>query len=123
MMKVIMIDRNEFEKLVNLALSDLPQKYAEKLENVAVVIEDYPSSSKLRSLGLTSPFSLFGLYEGVPKTRRGVSYSSVPPDKITIFYLPLIYYFSTPSEIKREVKKVVLHEIGHHFGLSDTELP
>ena len=117
------VSRQQFKELVTDALSELPQQFSSKLENVVIVIEDFPAPSQLNKLGLTSPYQLFGLYEGIPKTRRTGNYALVAPDKITIFYQPIIRFFNITEDIKNQVKKTVMHEIGHHFGLSEDELP
>jgi len=117
----LFVDNKSFEKLVEEALDSLPKEFAEKLKNVAVVIEDFPTHQKLQQLGLPPWGLLFGLYEGVPQTKRGIYYSS-PPDKITIFKNSIEKVAQTKEQIKAQVKSTVIHEIGHHFGLSDKEL-
>lgn len=114
--------RAEFEKLVVEAIDSLPQEFQEQLNNVDVVIEDLPTQHQLALVGLTHPLSLFGLYQGVPQTRRGIHYSMVPPDKISIFKVPIEARYPHPEAIKAKVRAVVLHEIGHHFGMSELEL-
>lgn len=116
------MDRKNFERLVVEALEDLPAEFAEKLENVAVVVEDEPKREKLVQFHFPAGASLFGLYEGVQQTKRGAGYSSVPPDKITIFQKPIEYFCHSEEEIKARVRSTVLHEIGHHFGLSEKDL-
>lgn len=111
----------EFEKLVVQALDSLPSDFANKLENVSVTFADYPSPYQLRKSKLPSWALLFGLYEGVPLTRRG-NYTGVLPDKITIFKNSILKVSSTPEEVRAQVRATVIHEIGHHFGLSDAEL-
>lgn len=116
------MEDSEFEKLVGEALDSLPPEFAEKLNNVSVTFADLPSPYQARKMKL-SPYALmFGLYEGVPLTRRGGNYSGYLPDKITIFKLPILRVAQTPEEIRSKVRDVVIHEIGHHFGLSDAQL-
>ncbi|MEK9178762.1 MAG: metallopeptidase family protein [Patescibacteria group bacterium] len=110
-----------FENLVTEALDSLPSEFAEKLKNVAVVVEDYPSIYQLRKVGLRPSALLFGLYEGVPQTKRG-NYSAVLPDKITIFKNAILRVSRSEEEVRAQVRATVIHEIGHHFGLSDKEL-
>jgi predicted Zn-dependent protease with MMP-like domain len=114
------VDRSEFEELVREALDDLPEEFAQRLDNVAVVIEDDPSPELLRSMGMNPRRdTLFGLYQGVPLHLRGAHFGGALPDKITIFYRPLVHAFHTPDSIRHQVRKTVIHEIGHFFGLDD----
>ncbi len=111
----------EFERLVGEALDSLPPEFAKKLNNVAVTFANWPSPYQLRKSKLPPWALLFGLYEGVPQTKRGIYYSS-PPDKITIFKNSILRVSRTPEEVRAQVRATVIHEIGHHFGLSDKEL-
>lgn len=113
--------REDFEKLVQEALGELPEEFQEKLENVAVVIEEWPTAEQLSSVGIRPPGTLFGLYHGVPKVRRGSFYSALP-DKITIFAGPILAASPTPEAVKARVKQVVQHEIAHHFGFSEEKV-
>lgn len=115
------MDEERFRELVKEAIDLLPLEFAKRLDNVAVVVEDEPTQLQRRKLRL-SPWSLlFGLYEGVPQTKRG-SYSGVLPDKITIFKNAIEQVAKSEEEIKAQVRSTVIHEIGHHFGLSDEDL-
>ncbi len=118
------MNREKFETLVAQAVEALPAEFQEKLENVDVVVEDYPSSAQMRQVGLGRGYTLLGLYEGVPLTERSSNYGMVPPDKITIFQKTIEEKCRrvTENEIKLEIRKVVLHEIAHHFGISDARL-
>lgn len=115
------MNENEFKKLVEEALDLLPKEFAQKLNNVAVTIEEFPTPLQLKKARVGSYGILFGLYEGVPQTKRGIYYSHVP-DKITIFKSSIERVSSSPSEIREKVREVLIHEIGHHFGLSDADL-
>lgn len=114
--------REEFETLVRNAILTLPKQFQDILDNVAVTIEDEPTEAQLSKLHVKGNMTLFGLYEGVPKTRRGSNYSLVLPDKITIFKKPIERFFWNEEQMAEHVRDVVLHEIGHHFGLSDLEI-
>ena len=102
------------------------------LDNVDVVIEDEPTAEQLAlGHGYPEPFesvgddageTLFGLYEGVPLTRRGSDYHLVPPDRITIFRGPLERAYASPQAIAREVRVTVMHELGHHLGFEESGL-
>ncbi len=116
------IDRDNFEKIVNKAILDLPEKVRNLLENVEIVIEDYPSEYQLKKLNKTSKYCLLGLYEGVPKTKRGAHYANVLPDKITIFQKNIERIAKSDKEIKKLVQKTVWHEIAHHFGFNEQQV-
>ena len=115
------MDEKRFRKLVVEALDNLPKEFAEKLNNVSVVVEDSPTPAQLKSLRLTPRALLFGLYQGVPQPKRGIYYSNIP-DKITIFKNSIEKVSTTEEEVRAQVRATVIHEIGHHFGLSDQEL-
>lgn len=106
----------EFEKLVIEALEEIPKVFKEKLDNVDVVIEDWPPQNPPGKL-------LLGLYQGVPKTAWGRGTAVVLPDKITIFQRPIEWVSGEDSQkIKAQVIDTVQHEIAHHFGISDSRL-
>lgn len=115
------MDRETFEKLVKKALNELPEEFQEKLENVTMVVEEWPTAEELTSVGVKPPETLFGLYHGVPKVKRG-SYYSALPDKITIFAGPILAVSYTPEAVKERVRQVVLHEIAHHLGFDETKI-
>jgi len=104
------------------AYEDLPDEFKSKLENVDIVVEDYPSLAQLRKSGLSRDETLLGLYEGIPKTRRGSYYGMVLPDKITIFQKPIEADCRSDAGLYAEVSRVLKHEIAHHFGISDARL-
>ena len=99
----------EFERIVRETIKSLPKEFLTQLDNVEIVIEDQPSNP-----------SLLGLYHGVPKTGR-IGYFALP-DKITIYKIPLLRISRGVEEAEKNIRDTVLHEIGHHFGLSDEEL-
>ena len=116
------MDRERFQELVTRAVNSLPPEFREKLENIDVVVEDWPTHYQLAEVGLRRGETLLGLYEGVPLIKRGRRYGLVPPDKITIFQKPIEAGCRYDAEITEEVKRVVLHEIAHHFGIGDARL-
>jgi predicted Zn-dependent protease with MMP-like domain len=116
------MDRDEFELLVARAVESLPDELHTRLENVAIIVEDWPSQSQLTKTGLGQGRTLLGLYEGVPLTKRGVHYGMVPPDKITIFQKPLEAKCKNDDFTVKEIQRVVRHEIAHHFGIGETRL-
>ncbi len=116
------MDRERFEWLVARAVADLPNEFQERMDNIDVVVQDEPTSHQLADARLKRGQMLLGLYEGVPLTRRSRSYGMVPPDKITIFQEPIEAVCRSDAEIRREVQRVVKHEIAHHFGIGDARL-
>lgn len=112
----------EFEELVATALDSMPDEFAKAMDNVEVVVEVWPTAEELAAGRVGTGSTLFGLYRGVPQTRRG-NYVGALPDKIIIFAGPIVAYFGhDPVVLKHEVRNTVLHEIGHHFGMSDEEI-
>jgi len=112
------MNKEKFEQLVKQGIGAIPKKFLEKLDNVDIIIEDEPTEEQMRKLNLRREVKLFGLYEGVPQTKRR-HYTWVMPDKITIFQKPIESVYSTDEEIKEQVKKTVWHEIAHHFGMGE----
>ncbi len=116
------MDSQRFEQLVARAVDSLPDELHDRLENVDVVVADRPTPQQLESVGKRRGETLLGLYEGVPLTKRSGHYGMVAPDKITIFQKPIESICRNDTQIVAEVQRVVLHEIGHHFGISDARL-
>lgn len=116
------LSRKEFETLVISALEGLPTFIKNRMENVDVVIEDRAPPELLSEMGLRSPMELLGLYQGIPITQRGVSYGNVLPDKITLYQFPIESVCRTKKEIEEKVREVVIHEVGHYFGLDEERL-
>ncbi len=114
------MDTEHFEELVLAAIDELPDEFKKHLENVDITVQDYPTRVQLSRLPRN--MTLLGLYEGVPQTRRGRGYNLVPPDKITLFQKPIEAKCRNDEEVRREVGKVLRHEIAHHFGISDATL-
>lgn len=114
---MVEVSQKAFEAMVARAIDEIPDKYAQHLDNVGFVIEDEPSTEQREKLHLINGVTLFGLYEGIPLTRRGSSYSGVLPDKITIFRLPILERSSSESEAYLQVRNTIWHEVAHYFGL------
>lgn len=124
----------EFEQLVNDGIKAIPKKFLDLMDNVAVVIDDAPTPLQLGKSKLKPGWTLFGLYEGVPRTKRGPAYSGVLPDKITIFRRPIEQAAlgmgaasgaadgPESAAIKEIVRRTVWHEIAHHFGMDEAEV-
>ena len=116
------MNRERFEALVAAAVERLPEELADRLENIDIVVEDWPTPEQLAGAELEEDETLLGLYEGVPLTQRSSFYGMVLPDKISIFQKPLEESCRNDDEIITEVQRVVVHEIAHHFGIGDVRL-
>jgi len=112
--------RDRFEELVAKAIDDLPEEFRSGLENVDVVVQDYPNRRQAARVG--KGMTLLGLYEGVPQTRRTHGYGMVLPDRILIFRKPIQEMCRSEADVEAEIGRVVRHEIAHHFGLDEGEL-
>lgn len=119
-------DRRTFERIVGEVVHTLPEPFRDRLENVALVVEDWPDEDE-RKIGRTSPedddVDLLGLYQGVPYGDRLQGYTLTVPDRITIYRGPILASVRSEAEAREEIRLTVLHEIGHYFGLGDDELP
>ncbi|MEZ5098076.1 MAG: metallopeptidase family protein [Nocardioides sp.] len=107
------LDRAEFERLVDRALDEIPAEIARAVQNVIVLVEDEPP--------LDDP-DLLGVYDGIALTEREANYAAELPDRITLFRLPLQRLCDSLSELEREVRITVVHEVAHHFGIDDERL-
>ena len=116
------MDRRTFERLVVEALDDLPETFREKLDNVDVVVEDWPDTETMRVASVRHPAQLLGFYHGVPQTRRDHHYGLVLPDKISIYQRPIEMHCRSVEEVRATVRRVLRHEVAHHFGLDDDRL-
>jgi len=113
----------EFEDVVAEVLDDLPADFAEKLENVEVVVEDWPVKADLEAAGVGKGQTLLGLYHGVPLPERGWHYMLVLPDRISIYREPIERVCEQSKvPVNEMIRQVVLHEIAHHFGIPDSRL-
>ena len=113
------ISREKFEEIVKKGIEAIPERFLEKLANVAVVVEDEPTPGQKKKLKLRKDYSLLGLYEGVPRAGRGAGYAGVLPDKITIFKKAIETIARDEEDIYEIVKNTVWHEIAHHFGMGE----
>jgi predicted Zn-dependent protease with MMP-like domain len=116
------MDRERFEQLVVKAIESLPEEFLELMDNVDVVVEDYPTAEQLDNEDIDDETLLLGLYEGIPQTRRSSFYGMVMPDKITIFQKAIESTAESDDEIEWQISKTVRHEIAHHFGSSEETL-
>jgi predicted Zn-dependent protease with MMP-like domain len=114
-----------FETLVGEAVDALPEYARDRMENVAILVEEYPSRARLIALGYDPEMQLLGLYEGIPRPQRGSGYHLTVPDRITLFRKPILAEVgpsASRDDIVREIRATILHEVAHHFGIDDHEL-
>jgi predicted Zn-dependent protease with MMP-like domain len=120
------MDDKEFEAIVAAAIDSLPEDRIKGLENVAITYDDMPSAEQRQKLKLRGRETLFGLYEGIPLTKRTSGlFSGTPmtlPDKITIFKLPILRFCSDKKEVEEQVKHTLWHEIAHYYGLDHDQI-
>ena len=125
------MDPDRFQTLVDEAVASLPADLADRLDNVDVVVADAPTPRLLREMGVGRGGTLLGAYRGVPQTRRTHAYGAVGPDQIVIFRRPVLAAARQAAEeggadldaaVRDQVRRTVLHEIGHHFGLGEADL-
>ena len=116
-----MLSHEEFEAVVDEALGEIPPDLAEKIENIDIFIEDYPSAEVQTAMGV-GPRGLLGFYQGVPQQHRGHSYRNALPDRICLYKKNLESISPTRERLKEEIQRTVLHELGHYFGIDDKRL-
>jgi predicted Zn-dependent protease with MMP-like domain len=110
-----------FERLVERALAGIPSPFRESLREVAIVIDDEPTAGQRAENELGPDDTLYGLYEGVPRTEYGADWAAVP-NRITLFRLPLEEDFPDPDDLADEVRITVIHELAHHLGIDEDRL-
>lgn len=116
------MDQDKFEDLVASVFEALPEPFTSALDGVAVIVEDWPDADLMRELGLAEDETLFGLYDGVPLTSPDRGSNMTLPDRIFIFQGPIEEVCDSEAEIAEEIRKTVLHEVGHFFGLSEEQV-
>lgn len=112
------ISDEDFSALISRAMDELPEEYIRGLENVVITYDDEPSPQQRQEMQLKQYESLFGLYQGVPLTKRGAGYNLVLPDKITIFKFPMLQATHDDDSLYRQIKHTLWHEIAHYYGLN-----
>ena len=113
------MQKERFETFVDRVIDNLPPEFQSKLDNVDVIVEDWPNPAQLRQAGLSHRGQLLGLYHGVPQTQRTRGYGMVLPDKISIFQKSIEAQCRTAEEVEVRIGEVVRHEIAHHFGTDE----
>jgi predicted Zn-dependent protease with MMP-like domain len=116
------VDRERFERLAREALESLPHGFKKLIHNVAIMVEDRPSGGVRHGTRIPGSGTLLGLYHGVPFTHRGPYYGNTPPDVIVLFQEAIESLGGGEEAIRDRVREVLMHEIGHYFGLSEEEL-
>ena len=116
------MQRKAFESLVRAAIEELPRQFKDRLKNVAIIVEDYPSEELLERMEIPDDETLFGLYDGVPLTERGHFDVPLYPDRILLFQGPIEEACESPEQIQEEVRITLIHEIAHFFGFDDESL-
>jgi predicted Zn-dependent protease with MMP-like domain len=116
------MNRREFEDCVADAVEGLPPYFRRRLDNVEIIVEDWPDRETLRLAGIKDPAELQGWYHGIPLTERSTHYGLVAPDTISIYRRPIMLACRDDDEVRETVRTVVHHEVAHFFGIDDDRL-
>ncbi|MCL4509562.1 MAG: metallopeptidase family protein [Bacteroidetes bacterium] len=118
------MEREKFEMLVEKAFEELPPEFKSRLENIHVVVENLPDELDLQKARIGNGYMLLGLYSGVPLSRRGADYGVYPvlPDRIKLFKENIERYCRDDKDIEAKIREVLIHEVGHYFGMTDEEI-
>jgi predicted Zn-dependent protease with MMP-like domain len=116
------VTRDEFKRLVEEAIDDIPRRFRREMKNIAVVVEDEPPPHLLAEMEIEPPDSLYGLYQGTPLTERGWGHGNVLPDRITLYQRPIEEDSDDHEDTIVCIAETLIHEIGHYFGLSEEEI-
>ena len=116
------MDTDSFVSLVEEAIQALPERFQDALDNVEILVEDWPDFWTRQQAGIHSRYGLLGFYHGIPLTERTTNYNLVAPDRISIYHKPIEAQCQTEEELRRLVGVVVRHEVAHFFGISDERL-
>jgi predicted Zn-dependent protease with MMP-like domain len=117
------MERERFTRLVEQVLDSLPTQFRERIHNLAIMVEDRPpKSASRRRPGTARPGLVLGIYQGVPATQRSVFDLPHGPDRIVLYQKNIEAVCSNEAEIRHEVRQTVLHELGHYFGMDESQL-
>lgn len=120
---MIDVPRQEFEELVERSLRSLPSAFKRRIDNVAVLVEEWPRAEDLDTAGVPPGDTLLGLYQGVSYPRREpTSYHGALPDRLVLYRGPICEASAAPQDVERTVRETVIHEVGHYFGLTESEI-
>jgi predicted Zn-dependent protease with MMP-like domain len=108
----VRLTRERFQQLVEEAMKNIPRRYSRRIQNVAIMVEDFPPPGQ----------NLLGLYHGVPLKNRGSYYGNVPPDVIVLYQEPIQSLCQSEEQTREKIEEVLLHEIGHYFGMDEKTL-
>jgi predicted Zn-dependent protease with MMP-like domain len=115
-------DEDRFARHVAEALDQIPKEFRDRMENVEILVEDFPDQATIESMGLNSKWDLLGLYVGVPLSNRSVFSTAYLPETIILYRRPILRAAMNEANLPHVVRDVIVHELGHHFGFSDAEL-
>ena len=116
------VSAEEFQELMEKAMDSIPKDFKSRMDNIAFIVEPFPSSSDLERLGMTDGRHLLGLYSGIPYTHRNTWYAGTVPDRIILFQRNIEAICWSKEELTEKIKEVVIHEIAHYFGMTDKEI-
>jgi predicted Zn-dependent protease with MMP-like domain len=116
------IRREDFERLVDEAWETIPQSFRDRFSNIAIFVEDEPQSEHLSAAGVPDGYTLLGLYQGYPLSKRGWGYSMAMPDRVTLFQGPIERSASSDRDIPQIVYDTLWHELGHHLGMDEKQV-
>ncbi len=117
------ITKEDFEKIILSVISEIPNEFKNKIGNLEFIVMDFPTEEMLKRSNIYGKGTLLGLYEGVPLAKRGRGYQGVLPDRIILFKVPILKEAALMNiPLRKKIKNVLLHEIGHYFGMSEEEL-
>lgn len=119
---MIQVSENEFQQYMEQAMESIPDIFKGKMDNIAFIVEQYPSMSDLSRLGMNDGRQLLGLYSGIPFTHRNSWYAGTLPDRIILFQKNIEAICNTEKELVNKIREVVVHEIAHYFGMTDKEI-
>ncbi len=119
-----MMTKEEFEAIVQEVFDMLPGNITERIENVHIVVEDYPHEATVKKMKLSSKFMLLGLYEGIPLNQRGTGYgmSATIPDKVTLYKRNIEDVTKSHEELREKIREVLIHELGHYHGMNEQQV-
>ncbi len=114
---------DEIEAIASRALQSLPERFRDHLRDVVLLVEEFADEATLQKMEIDEPFDLTGIYEGIPLTERSVEHSGTLPDRIRLFRRPILDEWACGDDsLEHLVAHVLIHEVGHHFGLSDEDM-